>query len=120
MGAHILRVDEETCQGTEKTTKQGTHKLEMVEGGTCQNTESNRPNEEHSLSGDDRSRVLVRDIERQRPRVHSQSGDSRGTDLSKHGKNHIEQAHLLSEDGKGGTFQNTEKPTEQGALTFWR
>jgi hypothetical protein len=50
MGTHILKTAE----------AETSHKLEMVEGGTCQNTERDRPNEAHSPSGDGRSRGLVR------------------------------------------------------------
>ena len=35
-----------------------THHLETVEGGTCQDTESIRPTEAHSLSGDGRQTDL--------------------------------------------------------------
>jgi hypothetical protein len=47
---------------TQKETERarGTHFLEMAEGGTCQDTERNRPNEAHSPTGDDRGRDLSR------------------------------------------------------------
>jgi hypothetical protein len=38
----------------------GTHILETAEGGTCQDTETNRSSEGHSLSGDGRGRDFVR------------------------------------------------------------
>ena len=50
-------------EGLVKTQKETdrvmhTHQLEMVEGGTCQDTERNRPSEAHSLSGDGKRRSL--------------------------------------------------------------
>ena len=40
--------------------ERGTHFLETVEGGTCQDTERNRLTEAHSHAGDGRRRDLVR------------------------------------------------------------
>ena len=91
-----------------------THILETVEGGTCQDTETNRPSEAHSLPGDskgghwsghgnktDRQRCThhletveggtCQDTGRNRPtEARSPSGDGRGRHLSGHGKKPID------------------------------
>ena len=45
-----------TPKATDRPTR--THFLETVEGGSCQDTERNRPTDAHSLSGDGRGRHL--------------------------------------------------------------
>ena len=86
-----------------------------VEGGTCQDTERNRPTEVHSPTGDGRGRDFSRhgkkptdrgaltnwrqqreglgqDMERSRPtEAHSHSGDGRGRGSSGHGRKLTEQ-----------------------------
>ena len=72
--------------------------LEMAEGGTCQDTETNRPTEAHSRP-ETVEGGTCQDTERNRQtEAHSLSGDGRGRCLSGHGN----------------------KPTDQGALTCWR
>ena len=82
----------------ESDRARGTHSLETALGGTSQDTESIRPSDGHSLSG-----------------------DGIGRDKSGHGKHPTELVHSLPGDGirrdKSGHRNN---PTERGALTLWR
>ena len=121
----LWRRQREELVRTQKETDRPrrTHKLETAEGGTCQDTESNRSTEAHSHPGDDRGRNLsghgkkptdrgaLTSLSWRRQReglVRTQKetdiprrlhpGDDRGRDLSGHGK----------------------KPTDRGALTSWR
>ena len=57
---HILKTVEEGLVKTRKEIDRPrrTHILETAKGGTCQDTETNRPTEAHSLSGDGRRRDL--------------------------------------------------------------
>jgi len=88
-------------------TKQGTHWLEIAEGGTCQDAERKRPSEGHSLSRDRRG--TCQDTERKGPSErHSLPGDRRGRDLSGHGKNVTRGTHIL-EIIEGGTCYDTER-----------
>ena len=99
-----------------------THRLEMAEGGTSQDTETKRPSNVHSLPGDGRGRDksghrnkatkqgcthelemgeggTSQDTERKQPsKAHSLPGDGRGRDKSGQGK----------------------KATKRGTLTGWR
>ena len=75
-----------------------TNSLGTVEGGTCQDTERNRPSEVHSLSG-----------------------NGRGRDLSGHGKNPTERSALTFwRQQREGLVRIWKEPTERGALTNWR
>ena len=74
-----------TCQGTERTDRaRRTHQLEMTGGGTCQGTkETDQAMRTHKLEGG-----TCQDTERNRPsKAHSHAGDGRGRDLSGHGMN---------------------------------
>ena len=120
----VWRGHGEGLVGTQKETDRPrcTHNLETAWGGTCQDTERNRPSEAHSQAGDgigrdlsghrkkiDRARCThnletasggtCQDTERNRPsEAYSQTGDGIGRNLSEHGK----------------------KQTERGPLTLWR
>ena len=75
-----------------------THKLETVEGGTCQDTERNRAS-----------------------KVHSRSGDGRGRDLSGHEKEPTKRGTLTSWRRQRGRLSGHGKePSERGSLTSWR
>ena len=63
-----------------------THILETSSGGTCQDTERNRPTE-----------------------AHSPTGDGIGRDLSGHGKKSTDRDTHFLEMGEGGTCQDTER-----------
>ena len=78
----------------------GTHFLETVERGTCQNTEGKRENGgTHFL--ETAEGVVCQDMERNRASEgRSRSGDSRGRDLSKYRKKPAERRHSLSGDGR--------------------
>ena len=73
-----------------------THPLETADGGTCQDTERNRPTEAHSHSGDGRARYLSG--HEKRPTDRGALTHCRGRHLSGYGK----------------------KQTDRGALTCWR
>ena len=94
------RWQREGLVGTGKETDQArrTHVLGTAEGGTCHDTERNKPRRAHSPTEDGRGRESS-GSERNRPtEARSLSGDSRGRELSGHGK----------------------KQTDRGTLTHWR
>ena len=75
-----------------------THILETASGGTCQDTERNRPS-----------------------KAYSHPGDGIGRDLSGHRKKSTEQGILTSwRQHQEGLVRTQEKSTERGVLTGWR
>ena len=70
----------------------------MAEGGTCQDTETNRPTE-----------------------AHSPTRDSRGRDLSGHGNKLTNRGALTSwRQQRKGLVRTWKKPAYRGTLTSWR
>src|SRR5947208_2050200 len=81
---------------TQKETNRArhTHVLETAEGGTCQDTERNRPSE-----------------------VHSRTGDGRGRDLSGHTKKPTERGSLTSWRWQREGLVRTRKETDRASHT---
>ena len=76
----------------------GTHSLETVEGGGCQDTERDPAS-----------------------KGYSRSEDSRGSDLSGHGNEPTDRGILTNWRRRmGGLVRIRKKPTEPGPLTYWR
>ena len=86
--------------GKETDGARHAHFLEMAEEGPCQDTESNRLCEGHSLPGHIRGRDLLR---------HGIKATERGT---------LTWTWLNWQ--KEGLVRTRRKPTGRGALTFWR
>ena len=96
----MLKMAEEGPVRMRKKTDQPrhTHILEMAEGVTCQDAESNRPT-----------------------KVHLHPGDSRGRDLSGHGKKPTNRGTLTFwRQQREGLSGHRKKPAERGTLTNWR
>ena len=129
----------------EKDRARPTHFLEVEEGGTCQNTERTRPTKAHSHTGDGKGRGLsghakkstergaLTNWRRQRKglvRTRKETDRARRThvlETAERGifqdteRNRPTEAHSLPGDGGGRDLSgHRKKPTEQGALTFWR
>ena len=83
-----------TMKVTDRPTR--THPLETAEGGTCQDTERNRPTDAHSPTGDGRGRDLSGHRRNRPTDVHSQTRDGRGMHLSGHEKKRTNQRALTS------------------------
>ena len=122
-----------------------THILETAEGGTCQDTERNRPIEAHLHPGDGRGRDLLghgkkstdrgvltswrrkreglirtwKEIDRPRcthPLETPEGGTCQNTET-----NRPTEVHSPTGDGRGRELSGHEnKPTDPGALTSWR
>jgi hypothetical protein len=130
-----------TRKDTDRPTR--THILETVEGGTCQNTERNRPIDAHSPTGEERETLLrtrketdrptrtyrletieggtCQDTERIRPPdAHSPTGDGRERDLSEHGKNPTDRRTLTSwrrqREALVRTWNKSDRPTRTHML----
>ena len=129
----------------EKDRARGTHRLEVAEGRTCQDTERNRPSKAHSLSGDGRQRDLsghgkkktdrgaLTNWRRHRARlVRTRNETDRqrqthcletaeGEACQDAERNRQRKAHSPTGGGRGRDLSGHEKkPTEQGPLTPWR
>ena len=100
----LWRWQREELVRTRKKTDQAitTYILEMVEGGTCHDTErTDRPSPTHQLEMAEGG--TCQDVERTRStKAHLLPGDSGGRNLSGYGKkNRPTEAHSLSVDGRG-------------------
>ena len=132
---------------TRKETDQPrrTHQLEMAEGGTCQDTQESRPTEAHPRPGDGRGRGLSGHVRKPTDRGALTNWRRQWEELVRTRKetDRPRRTHVL-EKAEGGTCQDTQgnrpteahsrpgddrgrdlsgharKPTDRGALTFWR
>jgi hypothetical protein len=88
----------------------GTHKLEMAEGGTCQDKERNRLTEGHSLSGDSRGRDLLghRKKPTDRGALTAWRQQREGLVRTRKEIDRARGTHFL-ETAEGGTCQDTER-----------
>ena len=132
---------------TQKETNQprSTHKLEMEEGGTCQDTERNRPTEAHSHSGDSRGsdlsghrkkltdrgaltswrrrreRLVRIWKETDQPRCAHQLETAEGVTCQDMERDRPTEAHSHPGDGRGRDLSgHRKKSTDRGPLTNWR
>jgi hypothetical protein len=87
-----------------------TYILETAEGGTCQDTEINRPSKAHLHPEDGRGRDLSGHERSQESEAHLHPGDNRGRDLSGPDTktDRARPTHSL-EMAEGGTCQDTER-----------
>ena len=87
-----------------------THFLEAAERGICQDTERNRPNGAHSLSGDSRGRYLSRhgNKPRERGALTSWRGQREGLVGTRKRTDRVRRTHIL-ETVERGTCQDTEE-----------
>ena len=96
-------------------TRCSTHFLQTAEGGTCQDTQGNRPTEAHSHSGDDRGRDLSGQGKKPTGRgaLTNWRRQREGLVRTQKGTNRPRRTHTL-QMAEGGTCQVTERnrPTE--------
>ena len=99
-----------------------THKLETAEGGTCQDTQGNRPTEAHSRSGDSRGRDLSGHTRKPTDFRHTHFLETaEGRSCQDTQGNRLTEAHSQTGDGRGRDLSgHARKPTDRGPLTNWR
>ena len=98
-----------------------THFLETTKGGTCQDTERNRPSQAHSLPADDEGGTSQDKENNRLSEAHSLPEDGRGRDFSGTERNRPSEAHSQAGDGRGNDLSaHSKKSTDQGTLTAWR
>ena len=113
-GTHFLEtVERGTCQNTEgKRENGGTHFLETAEGVVCQDMERNRASEGRSRSGDSRGRDLSK--YRKKPAERRHSLETAESDMSGHGKKPTDEVHSLPRDSRGMDLSgHGKKPTKR-------
>ena len=100
------------------------HSLETIdgiEGGTTQETETERQCERHSLPGDHRGQACQQTEGTPLIEGHSRSEHRREKDKSVHGKECPSDGHSLSGDCRGGDILgHGNKTNKMSVLTFWR